>query len=379
MHQRFLQPLLQLPGLLIFSLLAAAAQAQFPDDQRVQSPVVHDDHSVTFRLRAPEANAVNLASSGDIPVIPFGQSLPMEQDDDGVWSLTIGPVDPGAYRYNFNVDGVAVLDPMNPLTSASNDNPWSLFNIEGAAFMDTQNVPHGALAEAYYYSGHLDRTRRMHVWTPPGLDTDQDYPVFYLLHGAMDSDDSWGTVGRAGFILDNLLAENSIDPMIVVMPHGHTSSFNMGSDALETEDFVTEFVEDIKPWVEANYPVSAKREDTAIAGLSMGGMQTLDIAFGNLAEYGYIGVYSSGIFSVAEDDSWEQAHQTTLSDVSLRDGLALVWFATGKDDFLLETTHASVALLEKYDFDVIYEETEGGHTWINWRNYLHSFAPQLFK
>jgi enterochelin esterase family protein len=246
--------------------------------------------------------------------------------------------------------------------------------------MDEQRVPHGAVAEVHYYSTVLGRARRMHVYTPPGYERGSGrFPVFYLLHGAMDSDDSWSTVGRAGFILDNLIAAGAAVPMVVVMPDGHTGPFTMGGSSLPLEDFAREFKSDIKPYVEQTYRVATAREHTAIAGLSMGGAQTLEIAMNDLPEYGYVGVYSSGVFGVTQDSSWQERYRPTLDDASLKRGLQLVWFSTGKDDFLLDTTKATVALLERHGFDVEYRESAGGHTWINWREYLASFAPRLFE
>jgi enterochelin esterase family protein len=232
----------------------------------------------------------------------------------------------------------------------------------------------------HYFSAALGRTRRMHVYTPPGYERSRDaYPVLYLLHGAFDGDDSWSTVGRAGFILDNLIAGGSAKPMIVVMPDGHTARFGGGAGGLDTADFVREFTADIKPYVEGSFRIRRGRAATAIAGLSMGGAQTLDIAFGDLPSYGYVGVLSSGVFGIANDTTWETTHAAQLDDAAAKRGLALVWFSTGKDDFLLETTRATVAMLEKHGFDVRYEESLGGHTWINWREYLAKLAPQLFR
>ena len=322
------------------------------------------------------------ACGGDIPQIPFGQTLEMQQGGEGVWQLTIGPVDPGAYRYAFVVDGVSVVDPAQASVSASNDNVWSLFTVRGAKFMDTLDVPHGTVAEVRYQSTELGKLRRMHVYTPPGYGLKQQrYPVFYLLHGAGDSDDSWSTVGRAADIVDNLIAEGRAAPMIVVMPAGHTASFSMGGGAggLNMESFVKEFQKDIKPYVESHYPVRTDRKSTAIAGLSMGGAQTLDIAIQNLEDFGYVGVFSSGVFGIAQSDDWAKRYQAQLDDAAARKGLELMWFSTGKDDFLLGTTEATVKMFEQHGFAVTYEQSAGGHTWINWREYLDKLAPQLFK
>jgi enterochelin esterase family protein len=247
--------------------------------------------------------------------------------------------------------------------------------------MDTQRVAHGAIAEVTYHSSVLGRERRMHVYTPPGYERDRDaYPVLYLLHGAFDSDDSWSTVGRAGFILDNLIAAGEAVPMIVVMPDGHTARFGGGGPGgLNMADFVREFGADIKPYVETHYRARTDRASTALAGLSMGGVQTLDIAIGNLDDYAYVGVFSSGVFGIGDNTQWEDGHRAQLDDAAAKRGLELVWFSTGKDDFLIETTRATVAMLEKHGFDVTYEESAGGHTWINWREYLDEFAPLLFR
>ena len=164
----------------------------------------------------------------------------MAKRDDGVWELDVGPIDPGAYRYNFDVDGVSVMDPRSASVSESNGNAWSMVYVPGADFMETKDVPHGAVSIVTYDSKSLGKFRRMHVYTPPGYETSsQKYPIFYLLHGAGDSDDSWTSVGRAGFIIDNLIAAKKAKPMVIVMPAGHTTiglhvPFGAGSISMTT-------------------------------------------------------------------------------------------------------------------------------------------------
>jgi len=373
-----------LSGLLASSLMLIAvspALAQAPPAQPppLVSPDIAANRDVTLRLRAPSAERVDLVSGGDIPGVPIQGGLPLAKGADGVFSVMLPALAAGAYRYRFTVDGVPTDDPNNPATSESNSNAWSLFYVPGAPFMDTQRLAHGSVAEVHYFSTALGRTRRMHVYTPPGYEKSRDtYPVFYLLHGAFDGDDSWSTVGRAGFIVDNLIAGGQARPMIVVMPDGHTARFGGAGGGLNTADFVREFNADIKPYVESTYRIRKGRASTAIAGLSMGGAQTLDIAFGDPTTYGYVGVFSSGVFGIDTNADWENAHSAQLDDAAAKRDLHLVWFSTGKDDFLLGTTKATVAMLKKHGFDVAYEESTGGHTWINWREYLAKFAPQLF-
>jgi enterochelin esterase-like enzyme len=375
---------------------APAERPRFPGPQgpRVTSPEVAPDGRVTFRILAPKAQAVRLL--GDIPPDaptppmqpPAGRALTLGQE--GVWELAVGPLAPGSYRYRYDVDGVPVVDPRNPSTSESNDNTWSLVHVPGAEFMDTKPVPHGAVAAVTYYSTALKRFRRMHVYTPPGYETSTlRYPVFYLLHGAMDCDDSWWTVGRAGFILDNLIAVGKAKPMIVVMPAGHTGpfSFTPGAPRPPVDEFSADFKGDVVPTVERTYRVLADRQSRAIAGLSMGGSQTLGISMSDLDRYAYVGVFSSGVFGITgrgsfptpPGPSFEEQHARALDDAALKKGLKLVWFATGKDDFLIETSRATVAMLEKHGFEVTWKESAGAHTWTNWREYLHEFAPLLFR
>ena len=297
------------------------------------------------------------------------------KSDEGIWQVTLD-VAPGYYRYHFNVDGVSVVDPRNSATSESVGNTWSLLSVSGAAWMDTQDVPHGAVAEVTYHSSALKRVRRMHVYTPPGYVLGQGtYPVFYLLHGAGDSDDSWTSVGRAGFILDNLIAAGKAKPMIVVMTAGHAGPFRFGGPRPTVNEFAEDFTKDVMPYIERNYRAKTDRDSRAMAGLSMGGGQTLDIGIPHLEKFAYLGVFSSGLFGIVPrpgapaptGPSYEEQHLATLDNAELKQGLKPFWFATGKDDFLVETSRASVEVFKKHGFNVIYQEGAGAHTWLVWR------------
>ena len=397
----------------------------------VVSQEVSADRKITFRIYAPQAQAVRLAA-GDIPGV--GQAGQLTKGATGVWETTVGPVEPGAYRYSFNVDGVTTIDPVSPFTSESNARVWSMVYVPGAENTDTKNVPHGAIAAVTYYSTSLKGFRRMHVYTPPGYETSTSkYPVFYLLHGAGDSDESWTSVGRAGFILDNLIADKKAKPMVVVMPAGHTSRGPGGPTGRSaTQEFVSDFNADVAPYVAKRYRVLTDRANTAIAGLSMGGSQTLQVAVPQLEKFAYVGVYSSGLLGAfpglgggrgaaaaaaatappaatpapgaaapatatapaaaapaatpaanpnppMQAGEWEKQNLAKLDDANLKKGLRLFWFATGKDDGLITTTKATVELFEKHGFKPVFKESPGGHTWINWRAYLTEFVPQLFQ
>lgn len=370
-------------GLLVVLAMAEPSRAQERrDEPPVVSPQVRDDGAVVFRLLAPDAESVELVSP-DLGGMP--EPGEFTRNDEGVWELVYGPVDPPiTMRYRFNVDGVTVADPAARGTSEANGTVFSLVHLPGREFQDVQDVPHGAVAEVTYHSDVLGKVRRMHVYTPPGYESGEGtFPVFYLLHGSTDSDDSWSTIGRASVILDNLIAAGEAVPMLVVMPDGHVT--RAGVESTGGGSYEGEFTRDIRPHVEASYRVHTDRASRAIAGLSMGGAQTLNIAIQDLADYGYIGVFSSGIFSGRRGEgepsgpSWEERHAATLDDPSLKDGLELVWFATGDEDFLIEASRETVAMLRRHGFDVMWKETAGGHWWRNWRDYLHEFTPLLFR
>ena len=386
----------------------------------VVSPEVLSDRRVVFRIYAPSATAVTL-NAGDLPPATFALpgTTPVPQtpgspggavftkSDSGVWEFTTAaPAPPGAFRYAIQVDGVRTLDPVNTKTSESNTANWSLFFVPGIDLEAIKDVPHGAVAEVFYASAVLNTTRRMHVYTPPGYESGtQKYPVFYLLHGAGDTDDAWPSVGRAGFILDNLIAARQAVPMIVVMPAGHQpaapgaaapGAAPAGTPVAPSappaiSPFTREFVTDVMPYVERHYRTLTDRPHRAIAGLSMGGSQTLDIAFRNLARFAYIGVFSSGATlgggrgtppgstPAPPPPDWESVHRADLDNASLKKGTRLLWLATGVDDRLIANTRTTVELLKKHGFQPEFKESPGAHTWLVWRDYLREFAPRLFR
>ena len=395
-------PVLLLCGL-AFALASADASAQqaaptqpppaimmpkVTPNTNLVSPEVNPGGAVTFRIWAPDAKEVKISTEGpeSVPGATREQAfaamggLPLSKAEDGVWSTTLGPFPPGAYRYTFIVDGVSATDPKNAAFSESLSTVRSLFVIPGN-FADVNDVPHGSVSTVYYRSVTLGRTRRMHIYLPPGYETgNSSYPVFYLLHGGGDCDDSWTSIGRANFILDNLLAAGQAKPMIVVMPAGHTST-KMDMRALVTDPasdpFLGDLMNDIIPYVEKHYRVVADPAHRAIAGLSMGGIQTLNAAVLHPGFFAYVGVFSSGWFE-ASRDQFEQTNLAALQSPA-KSAVKLFWFAAGKQDIALPNTGPAVDLLKKYGYNPETHVSDGFHAWNNWRDYLHEFAPRLFQ
>jgi len=348
------------------------------------------DGRVTFRICAPGATDVRVTSSDIADVIPMGFpagtpfGLAMAKDAMGLWTVTTPkPVPADNYRFAFQVDGVKVPNPQGTTWSEERTGTNSTFEVPGPAG-DFQTwkaeVPHGTVSTIEYWSKSLGVKRRAHVYTPPGyMKGSASYPVLYLVHGAGDSDDSWTSVGHANNILDNLIAARKVKPMIVVMPNGHTPD-RQGVDMLNNNDFGNDLLKDLMPYVEANFRTVNAPAARAMAGLSMGGAHTIRNGLTHPELFNYIGIFSMGLgMQPGSNDvaNYEQANDAALK----RDAkdLKLVYYAMGKDDFLHGTVAPTRGILDKYGIKHIYNESEGGHTWINWRRYLADFAPRLFK
>jgi enterochelin esterase-like enzyme len=342
---------------------------------------VHPDRTVTFKLRAPQASTVSI--SGDFAVM----APAMTKADDGTWSVTVGPLRPAIYYYVFNVDGVRALDPANPL-STTNDRTdgQSMFEVKGdkPAPYDYQPVPHGEVRIDYYQSKKFDAPQMVWVYTPPGYDTStQKYPALYLLHGAGDTEAGWVVVGRANLILDNLIAEGKAKPMIVVMPYGRagrSAGIEASAMPLTRQEaggsmFPNDVVEDVIPFAEKQYRISSQADDRAIAGLSMGGNQTLEIGLTHLDLFHYIGAFSPVIGGGAEE-----LFKTTFADPAASNKkLKLFHIYIGKEDTLFQSNVTFDALLTKHQIKHSFIQTEEWHVWRNWRDYLADFAPQIFR
>lgn len=362
------------------------ANAQEIGQQRgpqFESPVVAEDNTVTFKVHSPTAQSVAVYGSW----MGWGETAEMKKGEDDIWSLTVGPLEPSMYHYNFIIDGVSAIDPKNSHALRDGVRYASMLMVpgKGSELFEVNDVPHGALSKVWYHSPTLELNRRMYVYTPPGYESgNEKYPVLYLLHGGGGDEDAWTSLGRANYILDNLIAAGKAKPMIIVMTNGNafqTSSLRTAPDApqITRENYMQyagrfekSLVNDVIPYVEKHYRVKTGKENRAVAGLSMGGMHTITASIENPDVFGYIGVFSSGIF---RPDAEQEAKFVALKN----SGIKKYWVACGKDDFVMESNKRLLEMLEKTGIEHEYFENEGGHTWANWRTYLSMFAPMLFE
>jgi enterochelin esterase-like enzyme len=393
---------------LVLTFLASAAVAQVPPPPpsnpagrggpggrgpSVVSPEISADRTLTLRYLAPNASQVTVSGELD------GKPHPMTKDASGIWSVTVGPLAPDIYTYAFNVDGAIALDPRNANTKYGYGNfgPVSVVEIpgDGPQFYDTKPVPHGEVRIRPYVSKTLGLSRTVWVYTPPNYDKGSNFPVMYLLHGAGDIESGWTMIGRAHNILDNLIAEGKTRPMVVVMPLGHTiQSFWTGparsavnpaavpgqppspAQPAVLSPFGKDLLEDVMPMIESSYKVSKKADDRAIGGLSMGGGQTMNIAFTRPELFRYV-----VMMSPAAPRNAEQLYPPAFKDPSaLNKQFKLFWMAVGKDDTL--TGPGDRALAQAFEQAGIrhqFKLTDGRHEWTVWRHYLNEVAPLLFK
>lgn len=360
---------------------------------RVVSPEIHDDNSVTFRLYAPDASKISVSGSW---MEGWGASEALIKNDTGLWAVTVGPLEPEIYTYSLSVNGISLMDPGNVRVIRDGARHASMLFVPGEAsdLYQVQDVPHGTLSKVWYDSPALELTRRMYVYTPPGYDSGSDkYPVFYLLHGGGGDEDAWSTLGRTSQIMDNLIAQGKAKPMIVVMTNGNPGDaaspgeappkkagaaqndmFRMGSGVFEKS-----LVSDLIPYVEQHYRTLKGKENRAVSGLSMGGMQTMNLAFDHAENFDYFGVMSMGLPNPDPSGrTWFQDVDKRIKDLE-SNGYKLYWIGCGTDDFLYEAAKNLVAKMEENKLEFTYRESSGGHTWSNWRIYLSEFAPLLFK
>ena len=345
----------------------------------VVSPVINSDQTVIFRCLAPKARQVLLKAAF------LKEPTPLEPGGDGIWHITVGPLEPDIYRYSFWIDGVETIDPNNPAVKLNERPSESLIEIQAntPTYYSIQNVPHGAVSMCWYHSNTLGIPRRMLVYTPPGYGVDQarSYPVLYLLHGTFGTEDAWIAEGRANFILDNLIAQGKVQPMVIVMPYGRAyPRISRESGSLGYPENVQlcqqDLLNDILSYIGQHFRVSTDREQRAIAGLSGGGGQSLSIGFNNLDRFAWIGAFSSAI----REAEFEQTYGQGLAEIEHDPTrLKLLWVACGDQDHLYQANLNLIAWLQARKIDFTTHLTGGGHTFHNWRPYLHQLAQLLFQ
>lgn len=359
-------------------LLSAHLQSVVSAQQaaRVQSPEIGGDRRVTFRLNAPMAHEVVL--TGEF----LKGGTPLVKDSHGVWTITVGPIEPEIYYYNFTVDGVRIIDPANAnLKTGSNASTLSsVLEVSGDApsFYDAQNVPHGEIRTHWYQSKSLNALRPLTVYTPPGYDRElqKRYPVVYLLHGANADETAWFRLGRVNFILDNLLAAAKINPFIVVMPFGYGVAPG-GPQAENTAKFGKDLVADVIPFIEANYRTLANRDQRAIVGLSMGGGQALNIGLNNLDLFSQVAGFSPGLGNIAN-------FPTTYAGIignseAVNRKIRMLWVGCGTEDGLFAASNGFSDFLTKHNIKHTFRESAGAHTWMVWRRNLTDLTSLLFR
>ncbi len=346
---------------------------------RIVSPEVHADGTVTFRFRDPNAKEVILDREG--------HRLPMQKDAEGVWTVTTEPLEPDYYGYSFIADGVALIDPANPLMKPNLLFTQSMVHVPGPASLpwEVNDVPHGVIHHHFYHSSIVGDDRDFYVYTPPGYDPTAKtaYPVLYLLHGYSDDASAWTAVGRANVILDNLIAQGKAKPMIVVMPlgygapeilvHGFASFRDAALVKRNMDNFRAALLNEVLLQVEKDYRVAADREHRAIAGLSMGGAESLYTGLNTLDRFAWIGAFSSG--GLGDDYPAE----FPALDAKANDQLHVLWIACGVSDMLITPNRKFREWLTSKGVRHTDIETPGKHEWMVWRRNLAAFAPLLFQ
>jgi len=344
----------------LFALFACAAGI-------AAAPTINADRTVTFSLRVPYAESVSVVVTG------LQEPVAMSRNENGVWSATVGPLDPNIWEYSFVVDGVSMIDPRNAWLGERINPSKSVFEVPGRepGYYSAQDVPHGVVSMHTFKSPSLGEMRTFHVYTPPGYNgaVRETYPVLYLMHGSGNDDRGWTVLGRVHYILDNLIAEQKAVPMVVVIPNGQYPR----TPDRNYEAYEQDLIDAIIPAVEGEYRVKTDRLNRGISGLSMGGFHTLYIGVKHPEMFAWLGVFSSGIF-----DGYEDSYGRYLDGIN--DSASLFWIGNGdNDEVTMSYTEGLISLLDKRDVKYSLEIYSGGHTWDVWRKCLRDFAPLLFR
>jgi enterochelin esterase-like enzyme len=375
----------------------AAAQAPSPSQRSaITSPQILPDNRVIFRLFAPKATEVTL--NGDWMAADVNE--PLVKNDSGLWTYTTKPLKPEFYGYSFTVNGVRIIDPSNALVKRDVITNLSVLLVPGkeSDMYAVNDVPHGTLSKIWYYSAAMKLNRQMHIYTPPGYEqSSEKYPVLYLLHGGGGDESQWVVLGRSCQIIDNLIAQGKVKPMIIVTPNGNANQAAATGEAPATKQqtnspapnpntgtglYEKSVIEDIIPFVDKNYRTLSTKENRAIAGLSMGGGQSFNIGFANTDKFSWLGMFSSGMFGGASGAAFDVEKQIPgfLSNSSLYNkNLKLYYVSVGEQDPRYIPTQTAVNTFKKNNLNVYYTSFPGVHEWSVWRLSMIDFLPRLFK
>ena len=376
----------QVCALMLTALLTTAAgplQAQQPQAPPAVSPEVHEDGRITFRYRSPNAKEVFVSRAG-------AERLAMTRDEQGLWTATTAPLAPDIYQYTFNADGVPSIDPLNAWVAPNLLNMSSMVRVPGPSSgdgrlpWDVADVPRGQLHRHFYKSARIGDHRDYYVYTPPGYDARraERYPVLYLLHGFSDDASGWTSVGQAHVILDNLTAQGKVVPMVVVMTLGY------GAPEIVTrgprpanlrqknmEGYRDALFAEVIPAIEREYHVDPRRERRAIAGLSMGGAESLFVGLNAIDRFAWVGAFSSG--GLGQPGEFPQVFPRLTAESSKP--LKLLYISCGTEDGLIEANRQLRAFLTERGVTHEGVEMPGAHTWTVWRRNLATFTPKLFR
>jgi len=371
-------------------IFALSLHAQ--NNARLVSPEIQPDNSVIFRIKAPGASSVMVVGTWAKDFKPVA----MVKKDSNIYEAKIGPLPSDMYEYRFILDSALMLDPNNSAVTRDGFFVENRLLIPGKLgdILAVQNVPHGNVTAVWYSSPSLGKERRMYVYTPPGYEKGKDkYPVMYLLHGGGGDEDGWISRGRANYIIDNLIASKDAVPMIVVITNGNPdaaaapldsplgTAVPTGFGGMASQRFEESLVKDVVPYIEKNYRVIADADHRALTGFSMGGYQTQNITNSNPGMFHYIGVMSMGLFSGFGNNSSnydKEKHVAQLKAI-IASKPKYYWIGIGKDDFLYATVTKLKSLYDEVGLKYTYRESDGSHTWKEWRLYLSELAPKFFK
>jgi enterochelin esterase-like enzyme len=378
MLQNALYACLMLFGYALHAEIPAAGQPASSNVRGAEFPKIHPDLRVSFRVKAPTAQKVQVMPGGGMNGLGKGP-FEMQRSEDGTWTTTIGPVQPGFHYYWLLVDGVAVNDPSSE-TFFGWARQSSGIDVPDPAltFYEPKDTPHGDVHLHWYRSGVTGQMRRIQVYTPPGYDSNRQmrYPVLYLQHGSGESERGWVAQGRANFILDNLIATGKAKPMIIVMENGYAMLPGGQASPRGNEGFGDVVIKDLIPEIDKTYRTKTGRADRAIAGLSMGGGQALRIGLGNLDKFAYIGSFSGAARNVDVKTAFDGVFNDAAA---FNKKVKLLWIGCGAGDSLHPSALAMHQALDKAGIRNVWSEGPGLHEWQVWRKHLNEFAPLLFR